>query len=365
MAKEQPLLLHTLVAVSATHMSNLVESRGHILSPSETARYGTQESPPDSQHHSLVAKHKAISLLRHAVQAIESSEGDLILAAVVFLTELELIESGKQGWRAHLIGAMGILSRLPPATPRNQALRDLLFSDIMVYFVMGSTFLATPPLQVLAMFPGCSLSNLLERAAAYSYNGCPAEMLEIMYMASQFSNITVEPDNQEKVTSAGRHLIERAQHFDVSAWARDEENFRTSRAPGPLTRFNSGEAFRLAIILYIMRSIPSIYDAERHAKIAKVVSCGIVQHASSVPENDPALKVITWPTFVVGADSMDTMTRDWAMGKLQLLFTQCPWGFLNTAMDALNKIWARNNIGIEHDNWIKFLKEQDMDFVVI
>jgi hypothetical protein len=78
---------------------------------------------------SLVAKQKALQLMNYAVQNIETVGVDVVLAAALFFVNVELIESGKHGWRAHLEGAGLIMSLLPPNTAASESLRDYMLSD--------------------------------------------------------------------------------------------------------------------------------------------------------------------------------------------------------------------------------------------
>jgi hypothetical protein len=81
---------------------------------------------------SLVAKHKALQLMHTALRDIDGETGDVVLAAALFFVNVELIESGKHGWRAHLDGARKIVSMLQPTDERNAALRDYLLSDFFM-----------------------------------------------------------------------------------------------------------------------------------------------------------------------------------------------------------------------------------------
>jgi hypothetical protein len=64
-----------------------------------------------------------------ALQNVGSTNGDVLFAAALFLVNVELIESGKHGWRAHLQGAVKIMTLLQPADQTHEALRDCMLSD--------------------------------------------------------------------------------------------------------------------------------------------------------------------------------------------------------------------------------------------
>ena len=79
-----------------------------------------------------MAKHKALRLMHVALQDAKAADGDVLFAAALFLVNVELIESGKHGWRAHLQGAIKIMTLLRPTNETNEALRDYLLSDCFV-----------------------------------------------------------------------------------------------------------------------------------------------------------------------------------------------------------------------------------------
>lgn len=127
LTRAHPLLQHVVVAVSAAHMSNLMRrsaSTALLSSP-----VGDETASRRALAHSLVAKHKALHLMHMALQNIDTVGEDIVFAAAVWLVNLELIESGKKSWKAHLEGAANIMTLLPPAQGSSEALRDYLLSD--------------------------------------------------------------------------------------------------------------------------------------------------------------------------------------------------------------------------------------------
>lgn len=137
------------------------------------------------------------------------------------------------------------------------------------------------------------------------------------------------------------------------------------RSPDQQARFHAGSAYRQAACLYIIRSLPSLSAEKGHDDMAEALARDIILHVSSVAEDDPNLKIITWPTFVVGADSTDPARREWARQKMRLLATSCPWGFLYTAMDALEKLWSMEPAGCGQKCWVKTLQNTEMNFLVV
>ena len=67
--------------------------------------------------------------MHSAVQNIDTVGVDVVLAAALFFINVELIESGKHGWRAHLEGVGKLMAILPPSSASTQELRDYMLSD--------------------------------------------------------------------------------------------------------------------------------------------------------------------------------------------------------------------------------------------
>ncbi|RDA89250.1 hypothetical protein CP532_0530 [Ophiocordyceps camponoti-leonardi (nom. inval.)] len=363
-----PLLRHTLVAASATHMSNLVRLPISHREESQSTCQTVDDTSRWAYRHALSAKLEALSMMRHAIQNINADTGDVVLTSVLFLFTLELIESGKHGWKAHLQAAIKILSVLPPVLPRYEEVRSLMLYDSLVYLVMGSTFLPEPLVDIAPLFRQTSFSAMIVRAAAHSYICCPGTILAILYQASQLSNAVGDGDattSAATIHTAGLELMRQAQEFDVDAWAADEANFSSLRAPSIETRTHAGSAHRLAVCLYTMRAIPSLCAEDSNKQLSRALVDGIIRHVSAIPSDDPNLKVITWPSFVVGAESTDPAVRDWTAQKFELLAATCPWGFLNTALETLHRLWSMDYPETGPRCWVRTLKESDFHFVVV
>lgn len=131
LTRAHPLLQHIIVAASAAHMSNLVRAplAYSLKGTDDGFSAGIEEASRRALKDALVAKSKALTLMRDAVENIGTTGGDVVLAAALFFINVELIESGKHGWKAHLEGAGRIMSLLQPNMVADTALRDYMLSD--------------------------------------------------------------------------------------------------------------------------------------------------------------------------------------------------------------------------------------------
>ncbi|KAL6857784.1 hypothetical protein ACO1O0_005227 [Amphichorda felina] len=360
-----PLLQHIIVAASAAHMSNLirpslpplVEPNLQVVSPTSSA--DSRRAWEDA----LVAKHKALRLMHNAVQNIDSVGVDVVLAASLFFVNVELIESGKHGWKAHLEGAGKIMSLLGPAEGTVRDLRDYMLSDCFSYFVLASAF--TPSTStVQSYFQSSQIPLILGRATANSYLCCPPTVMEIIYAAAQLSNVKVEDDESAaQVAIAGMSLLRRIEDIDVRTWAADALNLPYLSQIALESRINAGLAHRLAARLYIVHAIEpvrKIFGQEG----ADALDQALFEQLSKIPPDDPNFKATTWPTFLSGAGAKDTHRRAWVMERLQKHLGTCPWGFLYTAMETLQVLWRLDGPERADKTWVQTLKDPKLNFLM-
>ncbi|KAG5969940.1 hypothetical protein E4U55_001913 [Claviceps digitariae] len=348
-------------------MSNLVRAplAYRLKDIDDNLTAGIEQASQRAQKDALVAKTKALTLMRGAVENIDTTGGDVVLAAALFFINVELIESGKHGWRPHLEGAGHIMSLLQPNMVADTALRDYMLSDCFIYFIMASAFMPAASFVNQSYFQPSQIPAILRRAAANSYLCCPPEILTILHSASQLSNVSTDVSSTQEIRDAGLALIQEAQSFDIHAWANDVRNISYMQDAPIQSRIHAGSAHRLAACLYILQAIPPLNQMKNHDELAEQLCHEIFEHLSSIPDEDPNFKATTWPTFIAGAQARESATRDWVMDRLQRLLVSCPWGFLNTAMETLQTIWDLDNKGMGRRSWVQTLKDPNMNFLIV
>ncbi|TWU72985.1 hypothetical protein ED733_004354 [Metarhizium rileyi] len=367
LTRAHPLLQHIIVAASAAHMSNLVRAplAYQFKGTEDGIAAGIEQASRHALQDALVAKSKALTLMRGAVEDISTTGGDVVLAAALFFINVELIESGKHGWKAHLEGAGRIMSLLQPNMVADAALRDYMLSDCFIYFILASAFMPAASFNTQSYFQPSQIPLILQRAAANSYLCCPPEILTILHSASQLSNISPDVASEDDVRTAGQLLIQQAQSFDINAWANDVCNMSSLQDAPIQSRIHAGSAHRLAACLYILQAIPSLSSMSDHDEVAEALSRDIFKHLSSIPDDDPNFKATTWPTFIAGAEAVDCARREWVMDRLQRLVRSCPWGFIYTAMETLQAIWDLDSKGKGNKSWVQALKDPQMNFLIV
>lgn len=121
LAQAHPLLEEVIVAASASHMYGQMRTSLSISDP-----------PAPFLMDALRAKQRALRMMPAALRSVDAASGDVILAACLFLVNIELMESGRHGWRPHLEGAGKVMSLIRPVTEAGETLRDYIMSDCLV-----------------------------------------------------------------------------------------------------------------------------------------------------------------------------------------------------------------------------------------
>ncbi|KAG6192646.1 hypothetical protein E4U27_002379 [Claviceps purpurea] len=367
LTRAHPLLQHIIVAASASHMSNLVRApltsrNGEV---GENLRAIIHQASRRALNDALLAKATALGLMRGAVENMKTTGADVILAAALFFINVELIESGKHGWKAHLEGAGRIMSLLQPTVGAETTLRDYMLSDCFIYFIMASAFMPAVSLDSQSYFKPAQIISILRRAAANNYLCCPPEILIILYSASQLSNASSDASTVDEIRDAGLKLLQEAQSFDIDAWANDARNMEYMPGVPIQSRVHAGSAHRLAACLYILQAIPPLAEIPNHDEAVRLLSDNIIEHLSCISDDDPNFKATTWPTFIAGAEARDPPRRDWVMNRLKRLVVSCPWGFLYTAMDTLQSLWDLDSKVMGTKSWVQLLKDPDLNFLIV
>ncbi|KAF5001496.1 hypothetical protein FDECE_10934 [Fusarium decemcellulare] len=360
------LLRHIIIAAAAAHMSNVLDPPSNIV-PSHVpgTRQHTSEASRRALEDALGAKQQALQLLRLEIQNGSPVVSDTLLIAVQFFIAVELIESGKHGWKAHLEGTGRILGQLPPIDGDYKVLRDFIISDCYICYIFAATF--TKELIRSSSYSHTVQSSSIIRYAAHnSYICCPAEILQILLAAAQLSNEEADDDaSKNRVIEQGMKLMTDAMSFDLHAWASDIETIPKGRQVTELeSRTHAGLAHQSACCLYILYAVPSIRDL-LPPDIEETLERDLTSHLLAISDEDPNFKTAFWPTFVAGAQARDSDRRAWIMARMQRQAVLYPWGFVYTAIDTLRFIWDQKSDGGSKRNWLQILQDPDVNFLLI
>ncbi|KAL2021745.1 hypothetical protein VTK56DRAFT_6688 [Thermocarpiscus australiensis] len=350
LAAEFSFLQPIIVATGAMHL---------------VALHGWQDQPGRPELiDALVAKDKAIRLLQSAVDAVTPENQAMVLAATVFFINLDLIDSGKGSWQAHIEAASALMSTLHGPihalsySESAVSLVDAIVADCFTYIVLGSA------ISGVAMASGArhnlaDLFAVLKRAEAFSYHCCPPEILQIILAASHLCNNedTTNVKGHARVEMA-LSLLRQARFLDVVEWVHSIRGL--SEQDDLSARVSLASAHRATACLYILLAVP---EAATDPSMLDTLVHEVLGHLSAVPADHVLLKGTVWPTFMAGAQTDDPVQRAWCIDRMQAVWTKnpwvCPWGYIGSAIQMLRDLWERRDQEFAEGrkaNWLQELK---------
>lgn len=329
------------------------------------ALHGNQDQPGRPELiDALVAKDKAIKLLRRAVEEVTPASRPMVLAATVFLINIDLIDSGKGGWQVHIEAASTFMSSLhDPVHELDQSLMncvDAIAADCLTYRVLGSA-ISGVSMTSWAEHDQTQFLSVLKRAEAYSYHCCPPEILQILLSASSLGCGSTTSSSAHSQTDQALALLHRARALDVVEWV---HSIRGLSAQDDLEiRVSIALAHRATACLYILLAVPEV--AAAYPWSVDLLTQEVLGHLMAVPVDHIHLKGTIWPTFVVGAQTDDPVQRTWCVERMQAVWSRnpwiCPWGYIRTAVQMMHRLWeARDHeppsVEGRGRNWLLELK---------
>ncbi|KAL4866241.1 fungal-specific transcription factor domain-containing protein [Aspergillus spectabilis] len=328
LAKDHPILLHAIVANAALHVSS---------SNTSTNTAASSNTMVDA----LSAKHKALVLLRRALADIHNIDVNLVVTIVHLFITFELIGPGEGEWRAHVQGAMRLISYLQTLELCDASslaiIRASFTSDCLTFYFLGCTLMNTGTLSDPFSFEG-DIIEVLTRAVVNSYLSLPTPLLQILFKACELSNRIAGTSMNETANCAflfneANTLLRAVQAFDVNAWAEGLEGNSSART---LSRVHTALAHQNAMRIYICRSVDHIAPL---GEDTEALVTNMVCHLSFVGVDDPIFKATSWPTFIAGAETDNPVYRQWALDRLHEFWNLSPWGYLKTAVEVMQTTW--------------------------
>ncbi|PWY90153.1 C6 finger domain protein Acr-2 [Aspergillus heteromorphus CBS 117.55] len=382
---DSPLLSHVLAATGALHYAILANgdfslapwisdgpsATDPVLSPEEVERavIGSMSQRPPSKvyEHFLGLKQRALQQLSQDIQDPVLRNDNRTLAAIMVLALMDAIESGDGAWKYHLEGAKKLLKgRQEQGTPRHSVvkwLEDFAVDGILLIQLMGSTLARpgalTQPFYTCAMGPA-----VLKRLEETSWVGCPAYLLEVIFLihAGLYFDSSLDPSTQQpsmtfssaflsKDTNPLQNpgaLLQHIQAFDPAAWS---ESMQSCFHLADLSmRTALATVYKAAVYLYASRvlsrprsgaaTIPNHFGLPSdHAAVAHL----IIQQIALIPIADPHFKCLIWPTFIAGAECTDPAQRPFLLDKLRALYYDITSVNVRNAAWVLSLMWRKQD----------------------
>lgn len=307
----------------------------------------------------LAAKGRAIRLLRQALEQLDDVKNKpIIMIAVAFFINFDLIDSGRGHWKTHIEAAGSLIASIQglsrSLSPSVAQLADSVVADCITYHILGAGF-ASPADPAMSAFDSVDIISTLQRGAAFSYGCSPPLALNALLKASRLAS-----DNMTEAMA----LLEDLRQYDTRRWVygipglspNDDLEVRVSMA----------NAHRVATMLYIALAVPgSLACLQQPPATMDAVLSELLGHLAAVPLEHALAKGVIWPTFMAGAQASEESSRQWCFGRMQVIWHStpwiCPWGYIEAAIDMLQRVWkVRNADASETErrvaNWLQHIR---------
>jgi hypothetical protein len=136
-AFDNPLLLYSIISISARHMANSrlsFSGRGTLISSTTLST---------DEHNALRFKHMTLKKLSDAVNGPGLCTLDITIIAAFLMIFLNMLESGRDKWNIHLKGMKSLICQIQPPSMTKDKTRHELGSCIteMRGFVIRQIYL--------------------------------------------------------------------------------------------------------------------------------------------------------------------------------------------------------------------------------
>ncbi|KAM7220287.1 Fungal specific transcription factor domain containing protein [Rhypophila decipiens] len=355
LVEEHDFLQAIVLATSAMHLAVLYRHQG-------TSSRGALVD-------ALSSKARAISLLRAALEQQPLVHKEILLAAMVFFINLDLIDSGRGGWKTHMQAAGSLISSFQTTEQQIDwtlaPMADAIAADCLTYRILGSTISSYEPdpagSGLLQVDQDAAVFSILSRNEAHSYHCCPPLILQIIMSASRLFGPEFSAADGQARLSAAQSLLLQAREYDVEEWVYNISGL--ARHDDLPTRVKLASAHRAACCLYIVLAVsnddeglPDMPDTRPDG-----LAVEIYNSLASVPIDHVLLKGMVWPTFMAGAQTDDASLRNWLLERLRailgLKLLVCPWGYVSTAIEMLDDIWTRRERVPKSQRMLNWLQE--------
>ncbi|KAK0736372.1 fungal-specific transcription factor domain-containing protein [Apiosordaria backusii] len=335
----------------------------------------------------LVAKGKAVSALKRAVagasDGVTPTSQAMILAAIVFFVNLDLIDNGKGSWQAHIEAASTLITSIQKQIAsggEEKAVRiddslmrlvDAIAADCLTYRIFGTTISGVDTSWADSMEES-DLFSVLRRAEAHSYHCCPPVMLEAILATSRlFHDHLSAPEDKVK---RALELLSRAKKFDVVDWVYAIQGLSLEQDDLSV-RVSLARAHRAAACLYILLCVPDALEPLGLISLEPLVM-ELRGYIAEVPLDHVLLKGLVWPVFMAGAQTNEASQRVWYAERLESVWAKnpwiCPWGYIRTAIEMMKEIWeardAMEMAGLEDLggwNWLAAMKSRREQCLIV
>ncbi|KAI1072917.1 hypothetical protein LB507_008951 [Fusarium sp. FIESC RH6] len=331
MAVSNQLILHCVLALSATHWEKL---------------------QPDMRDRALFHKGQATKSLANLLPTVDSSSVDIALVSCLLLCMSELFDGTSAGWKLHLQGAKRLLSTFKAQTSSSSAGGHFKFLVKLARFLDSAATTSTckPPLIDETTVKATDDTNG-DDAAVY---GIPKELF---HMVDRVNNLASKRGTRvdEESEALFRQEAERVQGL-LDSWAYDYGGLAGAVASLNPTNddvLHATTAYEWALRLRLHQI------TEGYSLTEKVSDC--VQHildsAQKIRYGSSLETCLLFPLVMAGGACNSLEQRMVVQDRLMVMERTCGFGYVHQSRELVETVWKRRETE-SMVNWARIRYEE-------
>ncbi|PTD02060.1 hypothetical protein FCULG_00012939 [Fusarium culmorum] len=335
MAISNQLILHCVLALSATHWQKL---------------------QPDMRDRALLHKGHAAQSLANLLPHVDSNSVDIALVACLLLCMSELFDGTSAGWKLHLQGAKRLLSTLQTQNSANLSSGHFKFFVKLARFLDSAATTSTckPPLiddSTVKALPESTEHSSADDAAIY---GIPKELF---HMVDRVNNLASKRGTRvdERSEALFRQEAERVQGL-LDSWAYDYGGL--TGAVNSLCPENDDVLYATIAYEWALR-LRLHQITEGYSTDEKVFDC--VQHildsAQKIRYGSSLESCLLFPLVMAGGACSTLEQRMVVQDRLMVIERTCGFGYVHQSRELVETVWKRRETE-SMVNWARIRYEE-------
>ncbi|PGH26823.1 hypothetical protein AJ80_01402 [Polytolypa hystricis UAMH7299] len=338
--------------------------------------------------HVLMFKQRALYLLERSLSDPEQRGEETTIASALLLIILDLVESGRDGWKVHVEGAKRLIQSRLSNCDDGDSLSMFLTGNCMIFDIMGSTLAPSGTWTVPISTQLETTPPQLSASESDLFLGCPAYLLHLILFISSLRHANASSQTRAAQADVST-ILSHIDAFDPEQWtlklqsqvseisddsffpddssspSRIYSLFRPSnRNERPSFRdpYHLASAHKVAITIYATRVLlrPSVEEYSFADQVTQLIT-----HISQIPRSSEIFKSILWPTFIAGIECRCPEQRAWIRDTVETLWLGCLTANIKAAVRVLDAIWDRENDGNVQGDWIEFLDRSNVSWLFV
>jgi hypothetical protein len=210
--------------------------------------------------------------------------------------------------------------------------------------------------------------SLLQDTEGNHCSSLPTDLLRLLQRGAQLSHTVSAETTLHSARTEIASLLHAAETFDPTTWSLSlGPQFPTA---DHTDRTNVATAHKAAVRIYLLRTQQTLDPDSSYPETLEILVKQIISHLSAIRPGSALFTSTTWPAFVAGAETDDSIQQEWVEQRLRQLWIVEPWGLIRGALGVLQRMWGERRGQTDAEafskrNWITDLKAKGVNWLIL